>query len=96
MKYLVTGGAGFIGSHITSALLEQGAHVRIMDNFSSGKRENVEALNRRFDASQLEIIEGDVRDVSSVTEAARGIEIIFHEAAFVSISLALLMMTCRR
>ena len=56
-----------------------------MDNFSSGKRENVEALNRRFDASQLEIIEGDVRDVSSVTEAARGIEIIFHEAAFVSV-----------
>ena len=85
MKYLVTGGAGFIGSHITSALLEQGAHVRIMDNFSSGKRENVEALTRQFDASQLEIIEGDVRDVSSVTEAARGIEIIFHEAAFVSV-----------
>ncbi|HVF24487.1 MAG TPA: SDR family NAD(P)-dependent oxidoreductase [Anaerolineales bacterium] len=85
MRYLVTGGAGFIGSHVTHALLEQGAPVRILDNFSSGKRENVEALTQRFDASQLEIIEGDVRDASRVTEAVRGIEIIFHEAAFVSV-----------
>ena len=45
MKYLVTGGAGFIGSHITRALLEQGANVRILDNFSSGKRDNVNALS---------------------------------------------------
>lgn len=85
MKYLVTGGAGFIGSHITQALLEQGATVRILDNFSSGKRENVEALAQRFDATQLEVIEGEVRDASPVTEAVRGVEIIFHEAAFVSV-----------
>ena len=85
MKYLVTGGAGFIGSHITYALLQQGAPVRILDNFSSGKRENIEALTRQFDSVQLEIIEGDVRDISSVTEAVRGVEIIFHEAAFVSV-----------
>ena len=85
MKYLVTGGAGFIGSHITRALLEQGTQVRILDNFSSGKRENVEALTRQFDAIQLEVLEGDVRDVSRVMEAVRGVEIIFHEAAFVSV-----------
>lgn len=85
MRYLVTGGAGFIGSHITRSLLEQGAPVRILDNFSSGKRENVEALAQKIDAAQLEIIAGDVRDALRVTEAVRGVEVIFHEAAFVSV-----------
>ena len=85
MKYLVTGGAGFIGSHITRALLEQGIPVRILDNFSSGKRENVEALTQQFNATQFEVIEGDVRDTSRVMEAVRGVEVIFHEAAFVSV-----------
>ncbi len=78
MKYLITGGAGFIGSHIARALLEQGAEVRILDNFSSGKRENLKGLD-------LEIMEGDLRDASRVTEAVRGVNIIFHEAAFVSV-----------
>lgn len=78
MNYLITGGAGFIGSHITRALLEQGAKVRILDNFSSGKRENLKGLD-------VEIIEGDLRDASRVAEAVRGIDIIFHEAAFVSV-----------
>ncbi|MFN8411495.1 MAG: NAD-dependent epimerase/dehydratase family protein [Anaerolineales bacterium] len=78
MKYLVTGGAGFIGSHITRALLEQGANVRVLDNFSSGKRENLKGLD-------VEIIEGDLRDASRVAEAVRGVNIIFHEAAFVSV-----------
>jgi len=79
MNYLVTGGAGFIGSHITRTLLEQGANVRILDNFSSGKRENLNGLD-------VEIIEGDVRDASRVAEAVRGVNIIFHEAAFVSVA----------
>ena len=78
MKYLITGGAGFIGSHIARALLAQGAEVRILDNFSSGKRENLKGLD-------VEIIEGDLRDASRVTEAVRGVDIIFHEAAFVSV-----------
>jgi nucleoside-diphosphate-sugar epimerase len=85
MKYLVTGGAGFIGSHIISALLEQGAAVRVLDNFSTGKRENIDALIEQFGQSQLEIFEGDVRDASRVSEAVSGIDIIFHEAAFVSV-----------
>jgi UDP-glucose 4-epimerase len=78
MKYLISGGAGFIGSHIAGALVGQGADVRILDNFSSGKRENLKGLD-------VEIFEGDLRDASFVAEAVRGIEIIFHEAAFVSV-----------
>jgi UDP-glucose 4-epimerase len=85
MKYLVTGGAGFIGSHIAQTLLEQGHHVRVLDNFSTGKRENIEELKRRFDGNRLEVIEGDLRDASRVGEAVRGVNIIFHEAAFVSV-----------
>lgn len=85
MKYLVTGGAGFIGSHIVQTLLEQGDSVRVLDNFSTGKRENIEGLTQRFSSSELEIIEGDIRDAACVEEALRGIEVIFHEAAFVSV-----------
>lgn len=85
MRYLVTGGAGFIGSHIAQTLLEQGHRVRVLDNFSTGKRENIEELKRRFDGNRLEIIEGDLRDASRVGEAVRGVNIIFHEAAFVSV-----------
>jgi UDP-glucose 4-epimerase len=85
MRYLVTGGAGFIGSHIVRALLEQGASVRVLDNFSTGKRENLEELRRQFNGDQFEVVEGDLRDASGVEEAVGGIEVIFHEAAFVSV-----------
>lgn len=85
MKYLVTGGAGFIGSHIVESLLEQGHYVRVLDNFSTGKRENIEELTRRFDGNRLDVLEGDVRDVSRIREAVRGVDILFHEAAFVSV-----------
>ncbi len=78
MKYLITGGAGFIGSHIARALLDRGADVRVLDNFSSGKRENLKGLD-------VEILEGDLRDASTVTRAVQGVEVIFHEAAFVSV-----------
>jgi nucleoside-diphosphate-sugar epimerase len=84
MRYLVTGGAGFIGSHIVGALLKQGASVRVLDNFSSGKRENLEELRLQFNGGQFEVVEGDLRDASRVEEAVRGIDVIFHEAAFVS------------
>ena len=85
MKYLVTGGAGFIGSHIAETLLEQGHSVRILDNFSTGKRENIAGVTRRFEGTRLEVLEGDIRDVSCVGEAVRGVEVIFHSAAFVSV-----------
>lgn len=77
-KYLVTGGAGFIGSTLVRALLEQGDFVRILDNFSTGKRENVAGL-------KVEIVEGDLRDSLALEQAVAGIDIIFHEAAFVSV-----------
>ncbi len=80
MKYLVTGGAGFIGSHIVRTLLEQGQEVKVLDNFSTGKRENIADFEKK-----IELIEGDLLDASKVAEAVRGVDIIFHEAAFVSV-----------
>jgi UDP-N-acetylglucosamine/UDP-N-acetyl-alpha-D-glucosaminouronate 4-epimerase len=85
MKYLVTGGAGFIGSHIVRTLIEQGDSVRVLDNFSTGKRENLEGLARQFDEDRFEVVEGDLRDAGRLEEAVRGVEVIFHEAAFVSV-----------
>lgn len=79
-RYLVTGGAGFIGSHLVHTLLGQGAEVRILDNFSTGKRENLSGLE-----SSLEVLEGDVRDHAALEEAVRDVDIIFHQAAFVSV-----------
>ena len=84
-RYLVTGGAGFIGSHIVRALLQQGAFVRVLDNFSSGRRENLEGLANSKNGDCLEILEGDVRDAIKAADAVRNIEVIFHEAAFVSV-----------
>jgi nucleoside-diphosphate-sugar epimerase len=79
---LVTGGAGFIGSHLVAALLKQGDFVRVLDNFSTGKRENLEGM-------KVEMIEGDIRNRSLVAQAMKGIEIVFHEAAFVSVPLSM-------
>jgi len=81
-RFLVTGGAGFIGSHIAEELLKSGASVRVLDNFSSGKRDNL-----RFKAPEgnLEIVEGDLRDAETVIAAVRGMDFVFHLAAFVSV-----------
>lgn len=78
MKYLITGGAGFIGSHIANTLLQNGKQVRIFDNFSSGKKENLAGLG-------VEIIEGDLRNDVDVSKAVKGVDVVFHEAAFVSV-----------
>jgi UDP-glucose 4-epimerase len=79
MKYLVTGGAGFIGSHITERLLEDGHQVRILDNFSTGKRENIPV------SDAVSVIEGDVGDFPTVLEWIDGIDFVFHEAAVASV-----------
>jgi len=77
---LVTGGAGFIGSHIVQALLARGDSVRVLDNFSTGKRQNLAKFNH-----QIEVIEADLRDRQLMIEAVRGVDYIFHQAAFVSV-----------
>jgi UDP-glucose 4-epimerase len=81
-KVLVTGGAGFIGSNLTEALLKKGHQVRVLDNFSTGKRENL-ILDKGY--SSLEITEGDIRDPALCQEAMKGIEYVFHEAALPSV-----------
>ena len=79
-RYLVTGGAGFIGSNLAAGLLARGAEVRIFDDFSTGKRANVEALG-----GAAEVWEGDLRDGDAVRRAAQGVDGIFHEGALPSV-----------
>src|SRR5580692_1173487 len=78
--YLVTGGAGFIGSSIAAKLLEQGETVRILDDFSSGRRENVEGLR-----GKVEVIEGTIVNAETVKKCVKGVEIVFHQAAIPSV-----------
>ena len=89
MRTLVTGGAGFIGSHIVEELLRRGDTVRVLDNFSSGTRDNLAALLGSPDPSpgkgNLEILEGDLRNTGTVRSALQDIELVFHLAAFVSV-----------
>jgi UDP-glucose 4-epimerase len=84
-RYLVTGGAGFIGSHIVERLLHgadgRGTVVRVLDDFSTGSMDNL----RGFDARGLEIVRGDIRDLATVECAARGVSVIFHQAAMRSV-----------
>lgn len=77
-RYLVTGGAGFIGSSIASALVAAGEHVRIVDDFSTGRRENLDGLD-------VELFEGSITDGELLARAAAGVEVIFHEAALPSV-----------
>lgn len=79
---LVTGGAGFIGSHLTEALLQEGHRVRVLDDFSTGKRENL-IFGKEY--SSLKIIEGDIRDLAVCQKAMKGIEHVFHQAALPSV-----------
>jgi len=75
-SYLVTGGAGFIGSHLVDALVERGDRVRVLDNFSTGKRKNLRSV-----IQQVELIEGDTRDLPLCCKATEGVEFVFHLAA---------------
>jgi nucleoside-diphosphate-sugar epimerase len=79
-KFLVTGGAGFIGSHIVHELISKKHFVRVLDNFSSGKIENLENL-----AGRIEIIRGDICDKSTCLKATKGIDYILHQAALRSV-----------
>lgn len=79
---LVTGGAGFIGSHLAETLLKQGHQVRVLDNFSTGKKEN---LLFEEPHPSLEVINGDVRDLRDCEKAVAGVEYVFHQAALASV-----------
>ena len=79
---LVTGGAGFIGSHLAETLLKQGHQVRVLDNFSTGKKGNL--IFERPNPS-LEVINGDVRELRDCQKAVAGIDYVFHEAALASV-----------
>lgn len=81
-KFLVTGGAGFIGSNLVETILKLGYSVRVLDNFSTGKRENIEEFlkNDRF-----ELLEGDIRDIETCKQACAGIDYVLHQAAWGSV-----------
>lgn len=80
IQSLVTGGAGFIGSHMVRALLNKGHSVRVLDNLSTGKKENLSQI-----AQKIEFIEGDLVDAATVREAVKGIDTIFHMGAMPSV-----------
>jgi nucleoside-diphosphate-sugar epimerase len=79
-KVLVTGGGGFIGSNLVERLLRDGSEVRVLDNFATGRRENLTDL-----ADEIDLIEGDIQSYERVHNAVRGCEVIFHQAALPSV-----------
>lgn len=78
--WLVTGGAGFIGSHIVEELVKKGERVRVFDNFSTGKEENISDF-----INKIEVIKGDVRNLNDVKKAVKGVDYILHQAAMRSV-----------
>ncbi len=79
-RVLVTGGAGFIGSNLVRALLDRGDNVRVLDNFSTGNRRNLNGLE-----DDVEVIEGELRSYERVHNAVRGVELVFHQGALPSV-----------
>lgn len=80
MRALVTGGGGFIGSNLARGLLAAGHDVRVLDNFSTGRRENLTAIS-----GDIELLEGDIQSTSQVVAAVRDIDVVFHQAALPSV-----------
>ncbi len=81
--FLVTGGAGFIGSNIAETLVRRGDRVRVLDNLSTGHRSNLDGFGGR-----IEFVEGDVTDARIVAKAVEGVDCVFHEAALASVPLS--------
>ena len=87
-RYTVTGGAGFIGSHLTEELLRRGHQVRVADNFSTGKRENIDAAVRASGVTlpaALDVVEGDLADLDVARRAVEGSQFVLHQAAIPSV-----------
>lgn len=78
---LITGGAGFIGSHIAEALVAQGCHVTVIDNLASGHLKNLNGMNDR-----IQFVEGDIRDEELLSRVTKGCDVVFHQAAVVSVT----------
>src|SRR4051812_12869429 len=83
-RILVTGGAGFVGSHLTDALLEQGHRVRVLDSLDS-QVHGAQSRPPTYLSSEVEFVEGDIRDSSTVRHALDGVEVVFHLAAAVGV-----------
>ena len=81
-KFLITGGAGFIGSNIVEALLKMGYFVRCLDDFSTGKMENIQEF---MNNSKFELLKGDIRDFDTCLKACEGIDYVSHQAAWGSV-----------
>ena len=81
-SFLVTGGAGFIGSNLVEKILDLGYKVRVLDNFSTGKKRNIEEF---LDNSNFELIEGDIRDLTTCQQACDGVDYVLHQAALGSV-----------
>jgi UDP-N-acetylglucosamine/UDP-N-acetyl-alpha-D-glucosaminouronate 4-epimerase len=82
--HLITGGAGFIGSHIAARLLRDGHRTRVLDNLSTGRRDNIDLL-RAAGGDRFEYLEGDIRDRETCLRACKGVEFVFHQAALASV-----------
>jgi len=89
-RYLVTGGAGFIGSHIAESLLREGHHVRVLDNLATGRKGNLDALSAVGAGSRFEWIEGDVRSIETCRRACDGVDFVIHQAALPSVQRSIL------
>ena len=88
--YLVTGGAGFIGSNLVEALIQKGERVRVFDDLSTGDLANLAAVK-----DHVEIIEGDLRDMAALRRAVEGVTHISHQAALRSVPRSVLRFSCR-
>src|SRR5438067_4292571 len=80
MRVLVTGGGGFIGSHLAAHLIDAGHDVRVLDNFATGRRSNMAAMPGEF-----ELVEGDIQSYERAHKAVRGCEVVLHQAALPSV-----------
>jgi nucleoside-diphosphate-sugar epimerase len=91
-RYLVTGGAGFIGSNLAEAILSKGDDVRVLDDFSTGRRSNLEAAGEwaRAGGGRFELIEGDIRDLETCRSAVAGVDFVLHLAAVPSVQRSVL------
>jgi UDP-glucose 4-epimerase len=88
-RVLVTGGAGFIGSHLVDYLAKSGCHVTVLDNFRNGRRENLEQAER---TGRVRVVNGDVTDPAACDETIQGVQAVFHLACLMWSAFS----TCRR